>query len=211
VIINSALDAIDKFIKICKELAGLPALVLPQYGAAAAGLYQICQKLLKANENVARWLYKFQYFDFQPAEAKTRFLVLCVEYSAMKIGPERRELKFRCGDIENIYDQEIASKVGTWFTKTERATEVEAIFRALTTADETMVDHVEREVIGRIDSFVAEIERFIDADDLNGAEAARLRFKTAMAAANRALEQFSGDLSELVLQFARIGRVPVTL
>src|SRR6266498_2790658 len=95
---GEALDVFDHFINIAKELAKLPQLVLPQYRAAAQDLYEISQKLLTANENLARWLYKFLYFDFrQPQEqARTQFFDLVRDYKTMKLGPEFRQLKISC-------------------------------------------------------------------------------------------------------------------
>lgn len=52
--ISSALGILSKFIDIGKKIAKLPAFVLPQYQSAATDLYQICQKLLKANGVFAR-------------------------------------------------------------------------------------------------------------------------------------------------------------
>jgi hypothetical protein len=46
------LDTIDKFVKLGNELAKLPAFLIPQYRAAAVSLYEICQKLLIANETL---------------------------------------------------------------------------------------------------------------------------------------------------------------
>jgi len=209
--IGAALESIDKFIKIGKEIAQLQELILPQYRAAAISLYQVCQKLLSANENVARWLYKFQYFDFNKPDAQALFLDLCMNYRIMKTGPERQALKFSCGDISLIYNKEIASKIGGWFRSRERAQEVEGVFTALASADGSMIEFIESEILNRVDAFEAEAETFVRANDMNGAEAARLRFKAVMGDLSRRIEQFSGELSDLVLQFARIGGIPVTL
>ena len=51
--IKSSFEIFDKFTSIAKEIAKLPALVLPKYQAAAQDMYQICQKLLTANENLS--------------------------------------------------------------------------------------------------------------------------------------------------------------
>jgi hypothetical protein len=83
-----SLDIFDKFINIAKEIAKLPALVLPQYQAAAQDMYQICQKLLTANEDLSRWLHRFIYFDFRQQNARTEFMKALQEYKTMKNGPE---------------------------------------------------------------------------------------------------------------------------
>jgi hypothetical protein len=205
------LDAVDKFVKLGNELAKLPAFLFPQYQTAAIDLYQICQKLLIANENLARWLYSFQYFDFTKPSSVSDFLNLCQKYTTMKTGPERRELKFRCADINLIYRKDIASKIGAWFTNQQRANEAATVFEDLTGGDQAMVDFIEREVIGRLDAFEAEAEPLVRVNNINGAEAARLRFKASTGDLGRRLEQFSGELSDLVIKFADIGKIPVTL
>jgi hypothetical protein len=205
------LDAVDKFVKLGNELTKLPALFLPQYRAAATGLYQICQKLLIANENLARWLYNFQYFDFTKPDAKSQFLDLSKKYSTMKAGAERRDLKFRCGDISLIYQKEIASKMGGWFTNQQRITDAAEVFHGLSEADNAMVEFIDEEILSQLDKFEAEADALLQSNDVNGAEAARLRFKAGTREMGRRLEEFSGELSDLVLQFARIAGVPVTL
>jgi hypothetical protein len=85
--IKPAVELFNKFIGIAKELAKLPQLVLPQYQTAAKDLYLISQKLLVANENLSRWLYRFLYFDLGQPDARSNFLKLIVDYKTMKQGP----------------------------------------------------------------------------------------------------------------------------
>jgi len=87
--ITPTLEIFDKFISIASGLAELPQLVLPQYRDAAQDLYEIAQKLLSANENLSRWLYKFLYFDFRQQDARTKFLDL--------VGDYRTSIRWRCG------------------------------------------------------------------------------------------------------------------
>lgn len=61
----AGIEIFQQFIELGKELAKLPVLVLPQYQPAATDLYEICKKILSANENMARWLHRFRYFNFQ--------------------------------------------------------------------------------------------------------------------------------------------------
>jgi hypothetical protein len=129
----------------------------------------------------------------------------------MKTGPERRELKFRCGDIQLIYHKEIKSKIGSWFTNQQRAKDAADVFEDLSGADQAMVDFIDAEIINRLDAFESEVEPLVRVNDLNGAEAARLRFKASTGDMGRRLEQFSGELSDLVIKFAEIGKIPVTL
>lgn len=118
--IATSLSIFEKFIKVANELAKLPALVLPQYQSAAQDMYKICQKLLTANENLSRWLYRFLYFDFRQNDARQKFLTTVQEYKAMKAGPHFQQLKFSCSDINQIYYRNIASKLGNWFTNQQK-------------------------------------------------------------------------------------------
>ncbi len=105
---GKSLDIFDKFISIAKEIAKLLALVLLQYQAAAQDMYQICQKLLTANENLSRWLHSFIYFDFRQQNARTEFMKVLQEYKTMKNGPKYQQLKFSCSDIGGVYYQHIS-------------------------------------------------------------------------------------------------------
>lgn len=211
VTITTTLDVFDKFITIAKQLAALPALVLPQYQNAARDLYEICQKLLTANENLSRWLYQFLYFDFRQDQARTKFLELVQGYKTMKHGPEFHQLKFSCGDISSVYHQNIKSKIGNWFTDQSKREEVEGIFQILTDADKFMVTFTYDYVVSNLDNLVSSAENYVDMNDMNGAEAVRLRFKAELRDVTERLEKFGSDLSSLVINFAEAARVPVTL
>lgn len=206
-----ALGAFDKFISIAKELAKLPALVLPQYAPAAVGLYEISQKLLAANENLSRWLYRFLYFDFRQEQARTKFLDLVRDYRSMKQGTEFQQLKFSCGDISWIYDQNIASKMGGLFSNQAKLDEASGIFATLSNADDDMVAFVYNYVIGKLDDTVGRMEQHVEAGAMNEAEGVRLLFKAEMRETTQRLEKFSGDLADLVMLFSRIARVPLTV
>lgn len=209
--IEKSLDIFEKFISIAKEIAKLPALVLPQYQAAAQDMYQICQKLLTANENLSRWLHRFIYFDFRQQNARTEFLRSLLEYKTMKNGPEYQQLKFSCSDIGGVYYQHISSKIADWFTSKQKEEEVEGIFASLTDADSALVSFTYDEVINRLDDFLARVEQHVDSDALNDAEEERLKFKVDSKDITEALEKFSRELSDLVIKFAKIARVPVTI
>lgn len=206
-----ALNALDGFIGVARELAKLPALVLPQYQSAARDLYKICQKLLTANEYLSRWLHRFLYFDFRQQDVRTEFLEAVSEYRTMKSGPEFQQLKYSCGDISLIYGQEIASKLGNWFTRTQKREEVEGIFASLGDADDTMVRFIYDYVMAKLDDFVRKAEEHVDAGAMDDAEQLRLEFKAESREITESLERFSGELSDLMIRFAQIARVPVTL
>lgn len=207
----TALDAVDKFIGIAKELGKLPALALPQYQDAASDLYEICQKLLVANENLSRWLYRFLYFDFRQQDARTEFLAAVQDYRTMKTGPEFQQLKFSCSDIGQVYYRSIDSKLGNWITDQHKLEEAQGIFAALTEADYGMVAFTYDYVVSQLDEFIDQAESHIDVGSPDEAETARLKFKAESREVTDRLEKFSGELAELVMQFAQLARIPITL
>jgi hypothetical protein len=171
----------------------------------------ICQKLLTANENLSRWLYRFLYFDFRQNDARSKFLTAAQEYAAMKNGPEFQQLKFSCSDIGQIYYQNISSKLGNWFANQHKLEEVEGIFAQLTDADKQLVAFIYDRVVTNLNDFVHRAETDVERGAMNDAEEARLQFKAESREVTEQLEKFSGELSDLVILFAGIARVPVTL
>jgi len=209
--IKTALEIIDKFIGIGKQLAKLPALVLPQYQVAAQDLYTICQKLLSANENLSRWLHRFLYFDFRGSDARQKFLTAIQEYKSMKSGVGFQQLKFSCRDISGIYYRDISSKLGGWFSNQQKLEETAGIFAALIDTDNEMTAFVYDHVVTKLDDFVTKAEQHVNAAAFDAAEEARLQFKADSREVTERLEKFSGELADLVITFAQIARVPVTL
>lgn len=208
---HQALDSIDRFIGVA-EIANLPILAMPEYRAAADDLYQIAQKLLVANENMSRWLNRFLYFDFRAPDARGRFLDLVQNYQTTKAGPGFRDMKFSCGDISIIYQRNIAGKIVEMFPQDEQAVEeARRVFIDLGNADQDMVAFIYDTVVGHIDKFISDAEHDVDRSDLNSAEARRLQFKVATAKLSERLERLAGGLSDLVLQYARLAKRPVTL
>lgn len=209
--VKNALETVNTFIAIAKELAGLPALVLPQYQSSARDLYEISNKLLEANENLSRWMHKFLYFDFRNSEARGDFLTTVQEYKTMKSGPKFQKLKFSCGDIGSVYYRDIASKIGSWFSDQQKLEEAQGVFERLTDADRDMVGFTYDFVVGKLDEFVSKVEDHINIGALDDAEEARLIFKIEMREVIERLERFSGELADLVVLFAGAARVPITL
>lgn len=209
--IKDGIEIIQQFIGIAKELAKLPTLALPQYQSAAVDLYEICTKILSANENMARWLHRFRYFNFQGPNARVEFLDATKEYNTMKSGVEFKRLKFSCSDISQIYYRNISSKLLGWFSNKQKLEEAEGIFAKLTDADLQMVDFAQNAILDSIDSFLTKVENLVDEGNLDEAEKLRLEFKGNSAGVVQFIEVFSDELSELVLAFAKIARVPITL
>lgn len=209
--IGTSLEIFDKFIVIAKEIAKLPALVLPQYQEAARDMYRICQKLLLANENLSRWLLRFVYFDFRQQNGRGEFLRSLQEYRTMKSGPEYQQLKFSCSDISNVYYRQISSKIADWFSDKQKKEEIEGIFTSLASADSALVSFTYDEVIKRLDGFIVIVEQHVERGAIDNAEEERLKFKSDSRDIAGALEYFSGELSDLVIKFAQIARVPVTI
>lgn len=81
----------------------------------------------------------------------------------------------------------------------------------MTDADRDMVTFIYDRVIVDLDQFVIKAEDDVERGAMNDAEEARLAFKTSNREITERLEKFSGELSELVMQFSAIARMPVTL
>lgn len=209
--VQTGLAVYDRFVVLGRKIAELPEILMPQYQAAAKDLYEICRLLLDANESLARWLLEFTYFDFRNADARTTFNDLAKRYRAMKVGEEYRQLKFRCGDIQSIYERNIASKLGRLFSNQSMRDQAGQVFQDLSSADQSMVVFVYETVMVKLDRIVADLEQSVDAGLLDDAEQTRLHAKAQTRELVQALEKFGGELSELVLQFAKAAKVPVTL
>lgn len=209
--VKDGLDLIEQFISLGKELAKLPALVLPQYQPAAADLFEICKKILAANENSARWLHRFRYFDFKHSDARSNFLLAVQEYRTLRSGSEFQQLKFSCSDISQVYYRNISSKLGGWFSNSQKFEEAEGVFTKLTDADMEMVDFLQEHILTKLDNYLGMIETQIDSGYVEEAEKLRLELKADTGEVVQFLERFSNALSELVLDFSKIARVPLTL
>jgi hypothetical protein len=161
---------------------------------------------------MSRWLNRFLYFDFRAPDARAQFLNLVQDYQTTKAGAGFRNMKFSCGDISIIYQQNIASKIAEMFPQDEHvAEEARRVFIDLGNADQNMVAFIYDTVIGRIDEFISGAEPEVDRSDINGAEALRLQFKVASAKLLEHLQRLAGGLSDLVLQYAHLANRPVTL
>lgn len=205
-----ALDSIDRFIAVGHEISRAP--VLDRSPAAAYDLYEIAQKLLVANENMAKWLNRFLYFDFRDPAARTQFLDLVEDYRNTKSGVGFHDMKFSCGDVFFIYQRNIEGKLAEIFPGDEHACdEAKQAFQRLGDADGRMVGFIYDAVIGGIDDRVRDAEDRVDRSDLNAAEEKRLKFKVSSATLTARLERFGGELSDLVLKYARLAGRPVTL
>ena len=107
---------------------------------------------------MARWLLRFRYFDFRSPNARSEFLDAVKEYKALKTGASFRQLKFSCGDISQIYYRDISSKLGNWFSSSQKLEEATGIFAKLTDADSNMVEFVDEAILNNLDTFIAQVE-----------------------------------------------------
>jgi hypothetical protein len=211
--IGDALDVFEKFIKVAKELSQLPQLATPQYGACAKDLYLISQSLFTANEKLASWLNRFSYFDFGGSTAKSDFLRAVQEYRTMKMGPELQQLRFHCHDIESIYYRNVRSGIRDWFAREDKRAEVQSVFEELSRHDTEMVDFVMNELLSSLDATVTRLEPAVDNPnpDLLAAERIRLEYKAGLSTITPRLEWFNAEMAQLVMDFAGLAKVPLTL
>jgi hypothetical protein len=85
------------------------------------------------------------------------------------------------------------------------------VFDRLTDSDAEMVNFIHTQFFATLDEFVKEAGACLDKLDMKCAEARRLQLKANSTALVPRLHQFGGDLSQLVIEFARLAKVPVTL
>lgn len=207
-----ALDTVDRFIGVGRELANQKILSTPKYSGALEHLIEVIQILLTANENMARWLNKFTQFDFRASDARERFLSLVAEYRTAKSGTELRQMKWPCGEIRYIYDTQIRPGMTDMFVQTEvTPEELDAAFTGLGDADDDMVAFIYETVVGGIDDFLETAEPAVDAGDFDAAEQARLEFKVRARHLSERLERLGGGLADLVLDYARLAGRSVRL
>lgn len=156
-------------------------------------------------------MHRFRYFDFGSPSARSEFLVVINDYNTMKNGPEFQQLKFSCNDIANLYYREISSKIGNWFSGRHKREEAEGIFNSLADTDQDMVAFIYDKVLGKLEHFITSLEQEVDSGNLDEAERQRLEFKSETKEIVQQMEKFSDDLSELVISFANIAKIPITL
>ncbi len=204
-------ELIEQFISIGKEIAKLPALILPQYQSAAADLFEICKKILTSNENMAKWLHRFRYFDFKHPDARSNFLAAVQEYRSFRTGSQVQQFKFSCGDISQIYARNISSKLGGLFSSSYKLEQAEGVFAKLTDFDLEMVAFLQVNILRTLNNYLDQCEPVVDGGNMENAEKLRLELKLETGEVVQYLEKFSDGLSELVLDFAKIARVTLTL
>jgi hypothetical protein len=207
-----ALDSVDRFIAVGRELAGQQSLSKPQYSGAVEQLIEVIQILLSANENMARWLNRFTQFDFRAPKSRQKFLRLVARYRKAKSGPDLRRMKWPCHEIRTIYENDIQPSMSEMFVQTEAIPEeLDAAFQGLGNADDDMVAFIYETVVGGIDGFLATAEPAVDHGDLDAAEHARLEFKAQARQLSERLERLGGGLTELLLGYARLAGISVRL
>jgi F0F1-type ATP synthase membrane subunit b/b' len=74
-----------------------------------------------------------------------------------------------------------------------------------------MVVFTYEHVMGELDKFVDKAEQNVDSGNMDSAEQDRLKFKVKFKKVTDRLEKFSGELADLVIQFAGMAKIPVTL
>jgi hypothetical protein len=74
-----------------------------------------------------------------------------------------------------------------------------------------LVEFLEENVFSYLGNALAKMETEMDTGTAEGAERLRLELKLETKETVQYLERFSDDLSDLVLKFAKLARVPLTL
>jgi len=209
---SEPLDAVGEFVDVLGGVTRRSNPVIDSYyKAAVADLRQVATSLLTSTVNVATWLHRFRDFDFRQENASREFNKLKGEFRAKRIGVGFKDMKWACGDIASIYEDRLKGKLGPLFGHDDRALEAERIFGKLGTADSDMLAYIDDVILLGIEKFITDVEVELGNDGLSAAQRRRLQFETDTSELSNRLEQFSDELSNLVLQFGRIARAPITL
>ena len=205
-----ALDSIDHFIGVARRISGAPALA--DRPGAAEDLYIIAGKLLKANENMTRWLHRFLLFDFRGRDARSRFLSLLEEYRTTKAGPGFHDMKYSCGDIFLIYERNIKGDIPTLFPDDaeKRATSRQRSMSWQTPTQTWSPSSTRLWSVRSMRSSETLKTNWTGPTSMPRRSGA-CRFKVDSASLTGRLERFASELSDLVLTYARLARRPVTL
>jgi hypothetical protein len=137
------LTTVDSFIGIAKELASLRGLFTPEYKKCAADIYKICKIVNNATEDVARWLYRFSYFNFKEQDASAKFNDLIVDYRTVRAGGRDGSggLILGCGVIGTVYRENIEGRLRGLFADQDKLRNSQAAFERLATSDEQVARH----------------------------------------------------------------------
>jgi hypothetical protein len=87
------------------------------------------------------------------------------------------------------------------------------VFEKLSKSDAEMVDFVMDELLGLLDKTVKKLEDVVDSPkpNLQRAEKIRMEFKSGLSKVTPRLEWFNNEMAKLVMDYARIARIPLTL
>lgn len=209
--LQEGVATVDAFIGLAKEIAKMAKMALPQYQTCARDLYLISQKILDANENTLRWFNEFRYFNFKDSDSAIKFTNKVMEYKTLKGGGKFQQLKYSCADIGSIYHRDISNKLLSFFSDHSKQEDAQGIFERLSQADGEMVAFVVNEVFGKLDKFVDSAESAVDNSNLDEAERRRMEFKRETSDIVRLLEEANDELTELVIKFASLARIPITI
>lgn len=205
------LDVIDQFISVSKTVADLAQLALPQYQRAAADMHQVCLNILTANKNLLRLINGFVYFNFDDPAYKKDFVKLYKSYKDLKVSPKFQELKFSCGDINNVYRLNIEDKIGSWFGNLQKQEEVKGIFEQMSNVDADLEKLIYEQLVAVFETQVNRIRESVMKSDSIGAEERRFELEMTFDPVIEKLVGLNSALAELVVKFANKARVPITL
>ena len=209
---RQAVETINSFIRIGETIEKLPQLTLPQYQQAALELAKISFKISKAIEIAVSWITCVSTFQFirDPSVAKDQFYQLAGKYKSLRAGDTFKKLDFACGDIASIYNGQLQNSLDMIFADRSGSERdgVKAIFVNLSNADNDMRAFVSEQIVGRLDSFVRDIEgilpdnAYVDLAKIKEAENKKLEFTRDSRDILKELTQMNDALNDLVIKFA---------
>ncbi len=208
----TGVNILRNFVSVANELSNLPIILNKKYHEIAKDLGDICKRLLTANEEMLRSLHNFRYYGWKNPDFEKKFTETLVDYKAAK-GNAFYDWKAPCHDIWQIYHKPmgIKERILSWFEDQTKLEEIDGIIDRLATSDDAMIEFITNGLAVRIDNYLRIVEPLVDNNQFTDAEKRRLEFKHDSQDLAFLLEDVSKELTDLVLKFASITGVPLTL
>jgi len=206
-----AIDIMKGLIGIGKDLTSIIKDAFSKDKQAVKDLYELYQMLLKSNQFLLQWVYRFQFFDFNKQNAKDDFHSLLREYSDMKNSPDFQKMKISCYDIKRLYGKKIDGTFLKWFKKKERKEEVAKIFEFLMNADNEMIEFIYETVIKDLEDFISKADCLLIKEETEEANIARNSYRIETKDQINQIQEIIDEFTVLINELANMYKQPLTI
>jgi hypothetical protein len=205
--------AIEMFGAVPKEvldaLKETPNLVRPNYEDAAKGFEEISKKLRESFDRLIKFVQRVVDLRSEDVNLK-RLQTFVKEYRSANVEQIARDIKFKCGEIDTIYNQ----KTRQWFksflglrnkfadnivkTKGKAADE---LMMELTRIDGNLVEDLIKNIITPLRDYAIEI---VDAGDIREQKRIHKKMQASFRKTLRELEDSLRVLDDAVVKFRKL-------